>query len=119
MKFSQAMSMLEQGKKIRRASWHTETFLYIESGKMLTTHGNRCRAFEPDELMADDWELYEEPKKKRIVKMWPAIIKAGDNDCYISSYLYCSIESAKSANRHTVRLLTEYPAIEIETDGIE
>jgi len=115
MKFSQATALLEQGKKIRRDLWVKNVFIYIKNGELLSSNG-MYTILNPDEIVADDWELYEEPKKKRIVKMWPAIIKAGDNECYISSYLYCSIESAKSANRNTVRLLTEYPAVEIEVD---
>lgn len=115
MKFSQAMSMLEQGYKIRRSLWTKDIFIYIKNGELLSSNG-MYTILNPDEIVAADWEEYIEPKKKRIVKMWPAIIKAGNNDCYISSYLYCSIGSAKSANRHTVRLLTEYPAVEIEVD---
>lgn len=118
MKFSEAMLMLEQGKKIRRKTWRPDAY-YIFIHDCILDENNLPVFMAVDTSLKADWEEYIEPKKKRIVKMWPAIIKAGDNDCYISSYLYCSIESAKSANRNTVRLLTEYPAIEIETDGIE
>ena len=118
MKFSEAMLMLEQGKKIRRKTWRPDAY-YIFIHDCILDENNLPVFMAVDTSLKADWELYEEPKKKRIVKMWPAIIKAGDNSYYTSSYFYCSIESANSANRNTVRLLTEYPAIEIETTNDE
>lgn len=105
------MSMLEQGKKIRREKWPRNMYISIDT------------FFQPgfisSEYLKDDWELYEEPKKKRIVKMWPAVIKSDSHEIYysFSTALYQSIEDAKKDYGHkTVHLATEYPPIEIEME---
>jgi hypothetical protein len=57
MKFEEVLPALREGKKVRRKSWDTNTFITNPNlGNIATTS-----------LMADDWEVCEEPKKPRLL----------------------------------------------------
>ncbi|MBP7075102.1 MAG: hypothetical protein KBA81_06940 [Rhabdochlamydiaceae bacterium] len=121
MKFSEAMLMLEQGKKIRRKTWRPDAY-YIFIHDCILDENNLPVFMAVDTSLKADWEEYVEPKKKRIVKMWPAVLKSDSHGlCYfLSTILYDSIEDAKKDYaRELIRLATEYPAIEIETTNDE
>ena len=51
-------------------------------------------------------EPWTEPKKK--VKLWPALIRSTDGRHFLSNYLW------PECPPDAVRLVTEYPAIEVE-----
>ena len=65
-----------------------------------------------------DYDIYVEPKPK--VKTWPALTKEeGCNPC-VSRTLFPDESAAKSYFGDTfVRLVTEYPAVEVEVDDDE
>lgn len=111
MKFSEAILMLEQGKKIRREKWPRNMYISIDT------------FFQPgfisSEYLRDDWEIYEEPKKKRIVKMWPALCSSYNGGYYLTDSIYKSIEDANYGGGNRIRLATEYPPIEIQMETDE
>lgn len=107
------MSMLEQGKKVRCKSWPNSSYVCKGfEGLISIQHLNYDDAFKVN----DEWEEYIEPKKKRIVKMWPAVTKIEGNSYYISTVIYETFETAKRIDPYVVRLATEYPPIEIEIE---
>lgn len=115
MKFSEALLLLEQGKKIRRSWWVTGSYYYFSNQRFLNNNGDDAY-ISRDALIATDWEEYVEPNKKRIVKMWPAIIKS-DGHFYIPSRLYEDESSAKKYHGEGfIRLATEYPCLGIEVE---
>lgn len=115
MKFSEAMALLEQGKKVRCKSWSENGYCCkSEYGNLEVPNTTYTDMFHVD----DTWEEYVEPKKKRIVKMWPAVIGADSNSYYLTDNLYESLEVAKEKNESVVRLATEYPAIEVEVEDV-
>ena len=60
MTFAEAMQALQDGKKVRRKCWNGDaTIITI----------NDYFGIRPAEVKATDWEIVEEPKPKRTVKM--------------------------------------------------
>lgn len=55
MNFEKALEAMRQGKKVRRKAWR-DTEIYLSSTTLFTMI---C-----DDVFADDWEIYEEPKKE-------------------------------------------------------
>lgn len=67
MKFSEAIALLEQGKKIRRSCYGHGIYYFYTSEHFLDHKGHDALV-DPVEMMATDWEEYIEPKRK--VKRW-------------------------------------------------
>jgi len=69
MKFEDALPLLRECKRIRRRFWDKETYIEIVEEK-IAVHVPHHR-FNPGEwvgeradLLSDDWEVFEEVKKK-------------------------------------------------------
>lgn len=57
MKFHEAMKHLVEGKSVRRKAWDATVLAYCPQ------FSNSSMQFTALDMMADDWELYEEPEK--------------------------------------------------------
>lgn len=117
MRFEEIMGALREGKKVRRKQWSKSLYLY-----RISEHTYSCEYdFELKQkirfvdILNDDWEIFEEPKKK--VKYYPVLVKGENGDFYISTS-FSSIDEAKLAfNSHTpIRLITEIPELIEERD---
>lgn len=118
MKLSEAIKALEDGKKIRETGWDPHDYIYLDSSQ--TTYSQLGSPFSPVFQLCDRWEIYQEPKRK--IKLWPALMrKNGHNSpASMTGALFADDEKAKHyCGEKYVRLLTEYPAIEIEVDANE
>ena len=59
MKFSEAMKLLEEGKKVRRTNWSKEEYMYKnENDTAMTEDG---REYDFTWSICGDWEEYIEP----------------------------------------------------------
>lgn len=56
MKFSEAMKLLEEGKKVRRVDWGKDTYIYSDDDCLLVNNTNKGLKIETD----GDWEEYIE-----------------------------------------------------------
>lgn len=56
MNFEKALEAMRQGKKVHRKAWR-DTEIYLSSTTLFTMI---C-----DDVFADDWEIYEEPKQRK------------------------------------------------------
>lgn len=57
MKFEEALMHLRAGRKIKRGSWHNKNY-YLKNYDC-----HECERDFKAEVLADDWELFEEPEK--------------------------------------------------------
>ena len=56
MKFSEAMKLLEEGKKVRRVDWEKDTYIYSDDDCLLVNNTNKGLKIETD----GEWEEYIE-----------------------------------------------------------
>lgn len=52
MKFSEAMKLLEEGKKVRRVDWEKDTYIYSDDDCLLVNNTNKGLKIETD----GEWE---------------------------------------------------------------
>lgn len=71
MTFENALEAMKQGKKVRRKNFsNNKIYLFIKDGKMLMHNPEfmiairRPSMFDTISILADDWEIYEEPLKE-------------------------------------------------------
>lgn len=70
MKFSEAMKLLEEGKKVRLKSWHLNEYIFIDSlGTIRDEQGEMYKI----SCMNSDWEEYIESETKKIEKLGYAL----------------------------------------------
>ena len=81
MKFEEAIAKMMVGKKIKRSCWN----------RWMSTASTDIHVLMYD-VLADDWEVYEEPKKPRLLA--PAIYKAVGR-ILISCKIFESEEAAR------------------------
>lgn len=127
MKFHE-ISGWEKGRGIRRGCWPKGDVLYHCGGEWMLVDDN-CNGFIWEKFGSlfrhDDWEAYgpdealkaQEPKKsKKILKFYPALCCNDLGQMVMSATLYCSLEEAQLDCDSAIRLLTEYPPVEVEAD---
>lgn len=102
-------------KKIRKITWSPDNYLQADAAGEFYERDHKTRwFFTADELMSDLWDYFEEPKEKKVVKMWPAVIRVKSGYA-ITGNIYKSEEDAKNGfPLEYVRLATEITAIEME-----
>lgn len=61
MKFSEAMKLLEEGKKVRRVDWEKDTYIYSDDDCLLVNNTNKGLKIEID----GEWEEYIEPVEEK------------------------------------------------------
>ena len=62
MTFSEALEAMKQGYKVRRASWSTG-YIYLKNNETIIDDGGiTFEGIIIDNLLATDWEIYNEPK---------------------------------------------------------
>ncbi len=65
MKFEEALELLKQGKKLRRSCWTNsyKKYLYLENNEFWLTTNEIAGiiGIHYDNIVANDWEEYEEP----------------------------------------------------------
>jgi hypothetical protein len=97
MKFDEAAEAMLNGKKIKRSCW--SIWMSIDTPTSLTV--NMC------EMLADDWEVYEEPKKPRLLA--PAFVKWEKSDHpELTAELY---ESEEIARKEVGKFFLSWPAV--------
>lgn len=71
MTFEKALEAMKQGKKVRRKSLSDDKiYLFIKDGKIMIHNPesmiciSRPAMLGVDLILADDWEIYEEPQKE-------------------------------------------------------
>lgn len=108
--------------KATKSSWKDQQWFLVKcispKNEFLGWKQNGCAQAYIDNDIDDDndeWSLYIEPKKK--VSMWPALCHDGDT-WYMTNSLFSIVafEAHKRRNDNSIRLLTEWPAIEVEVD---
>lgn len=66
MTLKEALIALAEGKKVRRHSWTKGSYLHLTPNGLFNEDGTSERFL----MAGNDWELYEEPKKKIKVFEW-------------------------------------------------
>ena len=68
MKFSKALELLKQGKKVRRKEWGKSTKIFIRNEQLFVgndeeecSYANTSVYYILSDILADDWEEYKEP----------------------------------------------------------
>jgi hypothetical protein len=65
MNFEQALTLMRQGKYVRRRGWKNKEFRITINDKQFI---NQCRKsdsyWSPDDCLSDDWELWQKSKKR-------------------------------------------------------
>ena len=67
MKFSEAMKLLEEGKKVRVPAWGNEEYIWISDNRVVDENGNDF--YFKGCHFAYNWEEYIEPETKKIEKL--------------------------------------------------
>jgi hypothetical protein len=117
MKFEQVMPALREGKRMRRKGWDKGIFTLAAKSYF----GEINLAIYVSDILEDDWEILEEPKKK--VKYYPVLFHDKFNGYYISDLKFKSLElanryrnSSSSVDYEVIRLVTEIPELIEERD---
>ncbi len=63
-KFKQALKWMDEGKKVRRPKWKEKSFWAFGRDEAILFMGVLTAKVHLKQIMADDWEIYEEPKKE-------------------------------------------------------
>lgn len=95
MKFDKAAEAMLNGKKIKRSCW--SIWMSIDTPTSITV--NMC------EMLADDWELYEEPKKPRL------LAHAIRKQCGMYSLSMNMYDSEDSARKVLLGTFHSWPAV--------
>lgn len=111
--------LIKVGAKVRKYEWKDNHFLFITAvgeETFLAKHSVNYPSFETIFMIRDDWELYEEPKKK--VMMYPALLITNASDSktgyLVTESLFETEKEAKDRYTYTfVKLLTDR-GIEVE-----
>lgn len=90
MTLAQALIALAEGKEVLKHYWDVSERLRLSAGQIVNQKGED----KSRELVGNDWELYEEPKKKVIVTEW--LVDFGAGVLNIEHQL-CTEEQAKAA----------------------
>lgn len=120
MKFEEVLPALREGKQVRRKNGYYTYYLnkYSEDNySFRDTVYNADRDIEANDIIADDWEIIEEPKTK--VKYYPILIKQpSDNKVLISNSKFKDLEEAKlnAMGVEIIRIVTEIPELIEERD---
>lgn len=69
MKFSEAMKLLEEGKKVRVIIWDKKQYIYYNADLDEILNENGESYILGGYYLTDDWEEYIEPETKKIEKM--------------------------------------------------
>ena len=90
MNFSKALELLKQGKKVRRKAWEKSTKIFIRNEQLFVdddevecNYANTSVYYILSDILADDWEEYQEPLLtkeekeylKMIIKFYPEKIE--------------------------------------------
>lgn len=76
---------LEKGGKIRRPCWGKGTYIYLDGDDTLTS---QCEIYYCNkQLLLDDWEVYEEPKKKKFEITHTGLYKTRDGRMAFVSFI--------------------------------
>ena len=62
MDFKWAIEQLNQGKKVRRSCWDEKRYIVTSNDAILWDEGH-TPTFRMKQLLANDWELYDEARK--------------------------------------------------------
>ena len=84
---------------------------HCAAGGMITMDGRRLPGHTEFNWVDHDYDIYVEPRKT--VKMWPVLYRHL-NSYYIGMLFADEAEAKRIYGTNFVRLLTEYPAIEVE-----
>ncbi len=111
MKLKEVLSAFDEGKSIRRDGW-PQGCLFRKSPK-----NGDIKAIDMFDMALDDWEIVEEPKKKKKKIIYPVLMASdGSPDAMLTRDCFSDIETARKwAGVNFIRLATEFP-IEIEVD---
>ncbi len=101
MKFEEVLPALREGKRVKRKSWDTGAFITSASSGNIAAKS----------LMADDWEVYEEPKKPRLLA--PALFRElGRTMIIVTQELYATEQEAKDdAAGSSSLIFISWPAV--------
>lgn len=77
---------LLDGLKLRMTSWISNDYVYLQRGTLVSREGYKLTYGFSD---FSNWELYEEPKKKKQVWQWRQYV---GRSLRISEFLYTSDE---------------------------
>lgn len=67
MKFEEVLPVLKNGKKIKRKEWSEKQFIYREGLSVCKEDGGYYY-MDCDQLLCDDWEVFEGPDWDYIIK---------------------------------------------------
>ena len=62
MKIRKAIKLAEDGKKLRRPTWHKDAYVAAREGSVMDFYFKGCitnAKFTVNDLLADDWEVVE------------------------------------------------------------
>lgn len=108
MTFEKALEAMKQGKKVRRKNFsNNKIYLFIKDGKILMHNPefmiaiHRPSMFDTISILADDWEIYEEPQEEpeMTAEKATAILESirGSECAYLIQHFEKAIDFAISA----------------------
>lgn len=105
MKLEELKEKLLEGKKIRREEWYSHSYvfkMYKGYDKLYDNHEEEYY-LDFDDLFADDWEVYEEPKKTLCNKLIKYPIREGSNEyIYVSAFYVDDVKEAIQKVKETL-----------------
>lgn len=110
MKFEEVLPSLREGKKIKRKN--AEKDYWLNDSFISNDINNRTYdTILIEDLLADDWEIVEEPKKK--FKYYPALYQFKNSKRYrITGDVYKHFnECPEHPGQEFIRLITEIPEL--------
>ena len=90
MKFSEAMKLLEEGKKVKCVYWREGTYIQLKGDVIYDDEGETYEI--PGLIIEEDWEEYIEPETKKIEKL-------NENDLFITLDGITKLEPMKASMR--------------------
>jgi len=117
MNKKEAIIAMLKGEKVRDKVWNSREYLVMNE-----YHNFRDESGESVDLnylSGDGWELYNEPEQdpkcKKKIKLYRAIIKSWETNC-LPDYRLDDWHSLKMPNLHTGDILVGWEEKEIEVD---
>jgi hypothetical protein len=105
MTLAQALIALAEGKKVRQRDWLDRDFISLDGSELRDADGRWCGIYGN----GDDWEPYEEPKKKITLTEWR--VKLSEN--YIFTTMQWFTE-AEAKEKWPDAKLTPLRSVEVE-----
>ncbi len=119
-KIRDAVKLLREGEEL----WFIDTnkdrrqfiSFYKDMAVVSNRHQDAATNYSEEDIQNNDWQILKPEKKKK--KLYPALLRYLKDGYEVSEALFDAeqFKECQNSNNKFVRLLTEYPAIEVTED---